>query len=139
MTKTVLEQINEIAKDIIDKTAWTETWDENYAGSNVRDKIKKIIELSTIAGYYDRAAVLLETIRELIGHGYGEGDIEHITSIVKARLEAWDLLTWQGRGISYTLTEPLMEAIDIAAERPTTIGALMQLHFMLNIHKEVKK
>lgn len=137
--KTQIEQISDIAKDIIEKTAWTETWNDNYAGSNVRDKIKKIVELATAASYYERTSVAFETMRETIGHGYGVGDIEHVTDIVKARLEDWDRLTWQGRGISYMLTEPLTKAIDIAAKRPTTIGALIQLHFMLNNHKEVKR
>lgn len=128
--KTQIEQISDIAKDIIDN---------NYAGSNVCDKIKKIVELATAANYYERTAVAFETMRETVGYGYGTDDIEHVTDIVKARLEDWDRLTWQGRDISYTLTEPLMEAIDIAAERPMTIGALTQLHFMLNTHKEVKR
>ncbi|WP_425962639.1 hypothetical protein [Rhizobium nepotum] len=42
--------------------------------------------------YYLRAAKMLETLRNLIGSGYGENDIEHITDVVVARLRDWDRL-----------------------------------------------
>ncbi|NTA80788.1 hypothetical protein G6L13_09850 [Agrobacterium tumefaciens] len=42
--------------------------------------------------YYKRAAVLLENLRDEIGSGFGEGDIELIGDVVIARLRAWDKL-----------------------------------------------
>lgn len=42
--------------------------------------------------YYKRAAALLEKLRDEIGSGFGEGDIERIGDIVIARLRAWDKL-----------------------------------------------
>lgn len=42
--------------------------------------------------YYQRAAALLEKLRDEIGSGFGEGDIERIGDIVIARLRAWDKL-----------------------------------------------
>lgn len=40
--------------------------------------------------YYLRSAELLERLRDEIGFGYGEKDIERIGDIVIARLKAWD-------------------------------------------------
>lgn len=53
-------------------------------------EICAIIRSTPLPDYYTRAAAMLETIRDEIGHGYGTGDIEHITSITVARLKDWD-------------------------------------------------
>lgn len=42
--------------------------------------------------YYKRAAAILEKLRDEIGSGFGEGDIELIGDVVIARLKAWDKL-----------------------------------------------
>lgn len=82
--------------------------------------------------YYARAGVLLETLRDTIGHGYAEGDIEAITRIVVARLKDWDRLTMFDGNQSYTLTEPLVAAVEATKGRIVTIGVLTDLHMQLN-------
>ena len=42
--------------------------------------------------YNQRAAKLVERLRNEIGFGYGINDIEHIGEIVVARIRAWDKL-----------------------------------------------
>jgi hypothetical protein len=42
--------------------------------------------------YYQRCAKMVEELRAMLGHGYGEGDFEHMTSIIKARNAQWDKL-----------------------------------------------
>lgn len=89
--------------------------------------------------HHKRAADMLETLRDTIGYGYGEGDIEHITKIIVARLKEWDRLSWDGVGVSYILTEPLVAAVEATKGRIVTIDVLRQLHRQLNREKQVKK
>lgn len=89
--------------------------------------------------HHKRAADMLETLRDAIGYGYCEGDIELITRIVVSRLKDWDRLTWDGPGVSYILTEQLVAAVEATKGRIVTIDVLRELHRQLNRNKEVKK
>nr|DAF77053.1 MAG TPA: hypothetical protein [Caudoviricetes sp.] len=89
--------------------------------------------------HYKRAAAMLETLRDTIGYGYGEGDIEEITRIIKARLIDWDRQTWDGPGVSYVLTEQLCAAVQETKGRIVTIDVLRELHRQLNRNKQVAK
>ncbi|AFH19778.1 hypothetical protein F406_gp037 [Agrobacterium phage 7-7-1] len=82
--------------------------------------------------HYKRCAEAFETLRDTIGHGYAEGDIEAITRIVVARLKDWDRLTMFDGKQSYTLTEPLIAAVEATKGRIVTIGVLTDLHMRLN-------
>jgi hypothetical protein len=84
------------------------------------------------ADHFSRSATMLEKLRDTIGHGYGEGDIEAITRIVVARLKDWDRLTMFDGNQSYTLTEPLVAAVEATKGRIVTIGVLTDLHMQLN-------
>jgi hypothetical protein len=72
-----------------------------YTTRRLHDEIRKAEErgrqeerecTTSPSDYYKRAAALLEKLRDEIGAGFGEGDIEHISEIVIARLRAWDKL-----------------------------------------------
>lgn len=45
-----------------------------------------------VSDYHKRCAQFVETIRADIGSGYGQGDIEHLLGVTRARLKAWDKL-----------------------------------------------
>jgi len=74
-------------------TVWNQRRDALARAAAAERAKENLCECTTSpTDYYKRAAALLEKLRDEIGSGFGEGDIEHISDIVIARLRAWDKL-----------------------------------------------
>ncbi|OCJ67630.1 hypothetical protein A6U97_02595 [Agrobacterium tumefaciens] len=106
-----------------------------YTTRRLHDEVRKAEErgrqeerecTTSPTGYYKRAAALLEKLRDEIGSGFGEGDIERIGDIVIARLRAWDKLDRED--VKRRLSSPpaqsvAMKAFETNKEMLTAFGA----------------